>query len=310
MAYIFGICNSAPAVVLKTLVAKKIIATEKDVTVIPLGSHLANREKPTKKMLIALNIMDLVRNLSVLNTPKYKSHIVFVFASPVRLSELDNVVNLDMTKDPSAKGFGYQLSHKIDIAKFRATIKQPVEKMQPVIRNEAEHLTVLTDSIKKGSLLTPLMTFIYSLPSSTLQTPVKIAVAKIIGKGLPLSSLDKLVSQVSDYKLSVTAKDKLMTILGSEVGQRYIDAFKHYRKLKREKSTASIPSIAKSFDVSPYEIRYLLSVIENDLKKDQAPAKKAPKAEQKAAPKRKTKAPTKRSKRETAEPTTRKRGRK
>jgi len=261
MSFMFGVSNSSPAGVADLLTARKLIRGVRDIAIVPLGTSLQAKAKPTRNIVFVLTIADALRNLKVLNSGAYEDCSVFIFASPLRLIELTNLVLLDLTYDAAAKGFGFHLRHSIDLAKYRSVIKRSIPS-KAVVRNTREHLTVLTDSVKKGSLLTPLMTFIYTLPSSTLQTPVKIAVAKILALGKPLSSLDSLVAEISEYALSVAAKDKLIAILTSDVGIKYTEAFAAYRKAKKTKGTAALASIAKKFDVMPYEIRYLMSVMD------------------------------------------------
>ncbi len=261
MAHTFGVCNSSPSVVAKLLIDKGIVETAGDIAIVPVGKTLAHKV-PTRYFIFIVSLSDLIRNLKVLNSANYKECAVFIFASPIRLSELTGVTYLDMMIDPAAKGFGFKLTYNIDLVKYRANMRQSDEKQKQIARDSREHLTILTDSVKEGSLLTPLMTFIYSLPNATLQTPVKIAVAKIISKGLPLTQLDKLIASTSDYVISEKAKSKLYNILQSDVGERYMSAFKQYHQTKKKKGSISLASIANKFNVSDYEIRYLLSVLE------------------------------------------------
>jgi hypothetical protein len=266
MAHFLGICNSSPAKVAELLVKRRIINTVKEVAILPIGSALQSGKSPRRNFIFILSISDVLRNISILNSSKYKNVSIFIFASPIRLNELNNIHYLDLLKDPSAKGFGFNLKPSIDVVLLKNVIRKESLESKPLIRNDREHLTILTDSIKQGSLLTPLMTFIYSLPSSTLQYPVKLAVAKIIAKGLPTSKLDSAIKDISDYSLSVSAKEKLVNILDSEVGDTYKKAFKYYYKVKKEKGTVDINTVAKKFDVTAYEIRYIISILENSKK--------------------------------------------
>jgi hypothetical protein len=266
MAHFLGICNSSPAKVAEVLVKKRFIESIKEVAILPIGRTLQATKSPKRSFIFILSISDVLRNIETLNSLKYKNVLIFIFASPIRLNELNNIHLLDLTKDPAAKGFGFNLLPNIDTSLLKEVIRKQPLKIKPLIRNDREHLTILTDSIKQGSLLTPLMTFIYSLPSSTLQYPVKLAVAKIIAKGLPTSKIDSAIKDISDYSLSISAKEKLINILDSEVGDTYKKAFKYYYKVKKEKGTVDINTVAKKFDVTAYEIRYILSILENSKK--------------------------------------------
>jgi hypothetical protein len=261
--YCFGVCNTPMPVVSKVLVKKKVVDSISSIAVLPVGTLLTRKSKASKSVIFICSIQDLLRNLDILNSVRFSEHKVFVFASPVRLNELSNVVNLDLLKDPAKKGFGFLLQPKINTLLLQQELKKPLAKIKPVERNSAEHLAILTESVKQGSLLTPLMTFIYTLPSSTLQNPVKQAVAKVICKGLPLSKIEALLKTSCEYEITKAAKDKLFAILESDVGTNFREAFIAYNKAKKEKGSAVLTSIAKKFDVSPYELRYLLSVLDS-----------------------------------------------
>lgn len=260
MAHVFGICNSSPSVVLDLFKAKKIINSYKDVKIVPVGESFAEDYEPTK-ILFLLTPSDLLRNTKVLNSERFEEATVVAFGSPIRLSEYDGITHLDLIEDASSIGFGFHLSHKIDLNKYKAELKK---KHVQVSRNSRKHLTVLTDSAKKGSLLTPLMTLLYTLPNSTLQTPAKITVAKILFKDLPSSSLDKVLGEISEYKFSAQAKERLVEVLDSGPGKLYRAAFKEYRKIKKEKGSVSIPPLAKKMGVQEYEIKYILAVLNEE----------------------------------------------
>jgi hypothetical protein len=260
--YCFGVCNNSPDSVLLSLKKKKYISDNSEVSVVEVGKTLSGK-KPKNKFIFVLSIGDFLRNAEILNSKAYVNARVFVFASPIRINELDGIVPLDMEQDPTAKGFGFTLQ-SLQLSKYAGALKR--EQAQ-VKRNTRKHLTILTDSVKIGSLLAPLMTFIYSLPSSTLQTPTKKAVADILVNGVDLELISKL--SISDKNaLSVKAKQKLLSILESELGQKYIQAFKDYKKVKDTKGPTGLQSIAKKYEISLYELKYLLSVLpENNNKK-------------------------------------------
>ena len=271
MSHVFGVANSSPSVVAHLLVKKRLVDCITNISVIRAGTLLRSKARPTCKVIIALTISDFLRNLAVLNSARYKDHIVFVFASPIRLSEMMNITNLDFSDDPSAKGFGYILQPSIDLAKYRSVLRKP-DVLATVKRNPAKHLTVLTEAVKQGSLLTPLMTFIYTLPSSTLQTPVKLAVAEMLVNGLPLSSLTKLIKGVSEYELAENSKNQLIALLKSDTALKYSSAFAAYRE-SAATGKAAIEAIALKHDVLSYELTYLIAVLNGRTKKVKVAAK-------------------------------------
>lgn len=266
MASFLGICNTSPARMAEMLVKKNYINTTKELLVVPVGTVLPERT-PKKKFIFVIHCSDLFRNMKTLNSTKYKNVTVFVFASPIRLSELTNITLLDLSTNPEFKGFGFSLSKTIDWIKLRTALRTNILETKKLIRDDRQHLTILTDSVKEGSLLTPLMTFIYSLPNSTLQQPVKLVVARIIAKRLPISKLNKEIKNISGYTLTDKAHDKLVSILDSKIGLKYRKAFVEYYKQKKERGSVDINGLAKKQDVTSYEMRYILSVLDNQKKK-------------------------------------------
>lgn len=244
-----GISSYSPDDIILFLQKKNLISSTKDIQVVPIGTTL----KVKKQVVFVLSINDLLRNIEVLNDSKA---VVCVFSSPIRLSELKGIYNLDFISLKDKPGFQYT---KLDSRLYTKCLRHPLK----VYRDETVFLVKLTDSIKAGSLLTPLMTFIYTLSSSTYQTPVKKAVANYLYKNQSYKALEKVLDSVSSGKLNLRIKTELANILKSEVGLKYKEAFKTYRELKKQDKTISLKNFCKKFDVSDYEMSYILSVVKD-----------------------------------------------
>lgn len=258
--YCLGVSNQSPDQVLLFLKKKGEIKEFSDVAIVPVGTKLKADKKPSRKILFIVSVSDLYRNLEVLNSARYKGRQVFVFASPLRLVELENTAFLDFERSTVNSGLGYILKNKIDLQRYKVALK---EESGPVSRKDTKYLTSLIDTVKKGSLLTPLMTYIYTLPSSTHQTPVKEAVASYLYKGLSWTKLESTLDSIKGVAVSQRTKDKLKEILRTEIGENYRQAFALYRETKEGGKTPSLASICKKFETSDYEMRYIKSIIED-----------------------------------------------
>ncbi len=246
--YCFGVSNHSPEKVLDILITKGVIPNASAVSIVPVGKVLADKS-PKRKIIFVVSISDLFRNLAVLNGDSYSNVQVFVFASPLRINELEGCTALDITPSVASKGVGFNLLPTLAIAKYRSALKgQPVVTKRAV----AQYLTILTDNVKHGSLLTPLMTLIYTLPKSTHQTPVKEAVAKYF-HGSSLATTYKVLTDLLSEKSFV----KLTDLLESSIAESYRNAMKDLKA----KDNASLSSICTKWGTSDYEIRYLQSVI-------------------------------------------------
>lgn len=262
MAKFFGVSNHSPDQVIKFL-ERRTSASDilGDLAILPFGKKLSPTKKSSRSILFVISISDFYRNAEVLNSPKYANKQVFVFSSPLRLNELTGIIRLDFEHDPALKGLGFLLKSSLDVTAYRNGLRKDADK--PIVRNTGRYLTHLIDSIKQGSLLTPLMTFIYTLPSSTLQTPVKNAVVDFFYKG---QSIDKLLSVVKDIpakSISERSLQALEAVLRSEIADNFKAAFKEFRALKKEGKPTVIPAICKRHGISDYEFKYLKSIVDD-----------------------------------------------
>jgi len=245
----FGISNSAPEVILDLLVQKGIARSRSSVAVVASGSTLDPELKPKRPIVFVLNTSDLMHNLRVLNSDLYLGTRVFIFASPLRLRELQGCTVLDMVEDVANRGLAFKLLNTPNMT----PVKSPRAQDAEVKRQKTQYLTALVDNVRRGSLMTPLMTFIYTLPRATQQTPVKEAVAKHLYNGTRVELVVKNLSAL----LSEKNCEKLVEILESEAAAKYRTAF----QALRDKTVASLKTACTRYDVTDYEMQYLMSVV-------------------------------------------------
>lgn len=245
MARIFGVANHSPEYVIEALRKAKLAESLKSIGIVPSEQRLSRRT--SCEYLLLLSTKDLRRNATVLATPKYENVKVFVFANPMDLSELEGLIALDYESNPEYPGFGFRLK-AFNVREVKKASESRLEYRQ------GRYLHKLIKYVKRGSLLNPLMTYLYTLPSQT-HNFVKVAVAKWFMSG----KSNKSLLAVLEKEVSANVQSRLSAILFNEVGDRFKLVFARIKT----NGSADLKAAAKEHQVSDYEIRYLLSVLSN-----------------------------------------------
>lgn len=243
---LFCVTNHTPLQLRDWLQKHGEIDSPNDVNIHPVGIPLD--KKPKKKFLLILNLQDMLRGMEKLNSKEYKNTIVFLFCAPFRAIELDNAVMLDSAV--SEDRFKFELG-KLRFKSYKDALKKPIT----TARNPDKYLYTIVEDVKEGSFLTPLMTFIYTLPRSTLQTPVKEAVVLHVWHG---KTLDKALAE-RQIELSAKQKSNLVEILESK-GSQYIEALKFFKAKRKEDKKYPLKSLEKLYKVQAYELAYLRKI--------------------------------------------------
>lgn len=257
MAFVFGISNSAPDAVLEKLSRSKLISSPSEVAVHQVGMPLPSKLSSKVKFLFLLTVADIQKHFKTLMSSRYKDVHVFVFGAPMKLNDIAGIVPLDFEPNPELPGFGFKLS-SLTLSPVRRARTQAVLR-----RKNGKYLDSLLTHVQEGSLLNPLMTAIYGLPS-TAQTKVKIVSVSWLYKSKPVSALDaSLLTLASNgIRISAAFRTKLVDILTSDAAKKYQAAFSEYRKEKLDSGKApNIQKIAKQYGVVEYEMTYILSVL-------------------------------------------------
>lgn len=251
----YGISNHSPKQAVDFLVKAKFVAAGKEIKVAEFGCTLP--ATPKKRVLFLVNIQDFYRNVKVLNSDAYKKVSVFVFASALRVREIKGCLPLDQESTQESPGVVVRLK-PLSRAALRAGQK---ESRTDVKREDGKYLINMIESIKKGSLLAPLMTFIYTLPSSTHQTPVKYACAALLVEGQKFEDMVKALSKIG-VSLNDRQRENLKTILSSEPAQKIGEYFKVAKAKKKEGGSVPVDQLCKKAGIDAYEVRYLTSAYE------------------------------------------------
>jgi len=245
---ILGCANHTPEQLLHWL-EKHNIATPADIAIVQQGTHLSSK-RPKSRFLFVTDIESVRVNQHVLNSQSYANTFMFMFGSSLTLSRVSNIVPLDYSKSTSLPLTFDQ--EKLSPSSIRRSLKST--HLHVGIHNH-DNLKELTDRVKLGSLLNPLMTFIYTLPRATHQTQVKEVVAYYIYYGSSVQKFRKLLED-QDIVLSDRVFSRLFEILNSDVGKNYRAAFETYRK-------QGLAIACKKHKVSSYEMSYIASVVES-----------------------------------------------
>ena len=241
---VFGIANHSPDEVVASLLKYKIALKSSDIGILPPMAKADTRYR----FLLVLSAADLSRNLSRLHDTGVK---VFVFSNPVDLLDFSGIVNLDFVPVDDFS-FNFTKLNLLSVSKSPA---------QRVHRNKSQFLSNLINSVKHGSLLNPLMTFIYSLSSTNQNVVKRLAVCHLY-----FGYTEKKLRQCAGEVLTDRATDKLVAILNTSIGHSYATALGRIKSLRTKKAKFELSSIASETSTSSYELSYMLSVL--DSKKD------------------------------------------
>lgn len=250
--FCFGVTHHNPSQVLAFIGKNAVIKTRREVVMARAGAILP--QNPGGKVVFIPDAQTATRNIKVLNSADYTGIIVFVFASALRLKEISGCTLLDSTlsEDPMAPG---SVKLGLRIRKLRSVLtRQTQHKLE---KDAKDYLKDMVDHVKRGSLLNPLMSFIYTLPSSTHQTPVKKACAEFFIKGDSYTNTLRSIERELGMSLTVLAESRLRTILTSDVSNNYRAFFKAYKSTITD---SAMKELCVTHSTAPYEVRYLLSV--------------------------------------------------
>ena len=264
--YCLGVSNHSPLTAIEFLLKTKTISSRKDIQIVEVGTVLP--AKPKRAALAIVSIQDFLKNAKTLNSLAYKDAIVVVFASALRIRELHNCFALDSEPTKESGGVVVRMT-KLSRVRLKQGLKAPCND---VFRQDRKFLIALTDSVKSGSLLNPLMTFIYTLSSATQQTPVKEACAAFFHGGLTFSAMLSMLKSKYGVTLTDRQVSTLSGILEGDVGKSFSGLFKDYRLAKKTASdkTVNLESLCKKHGTAIYEVRYLLSVVGEALERGTA----------------------------------------
>jgi hypothetical protein len=259
MSVVYCSGNHSPEQLLKWL--NKEFEIDFDTFSIPDFGSILNplNKKKLKKNVILLSYRDYLRNAKVLNHKAYKNKNFFVFAPPFRCAEIGNSIWLDFENDKELLGISYRLT---DWRKDKFSLSAQAE---PIYRVDADFKTKVIDHIKStGSILTPFMTLIYTLPSRASQKPVSYALSKWLFNNEPKSKLNSVFDRLRlDVSITQAKQDNFQKLLLGELGDKAREAFKLISDGRKAGKPVSYEDISKKVDIQAYDLRYISKVVQS-----------------------------------------------
>lgn len=251
MPCVYGVSNHTPDQLLCWLRDIQSVNLS-NVSSIRLGKTITKKNfRQLKDYVIFLSATDLKRNLKAVNALSSKTF--FVFDSPLVLFQFKGLRPLDYGDNEDFQEFGTDLyDYFLDM--------DDVVPSVITYDNSITYLSYLISLMEEtDSLLRPLMTFIYTLPNSTHQKPVKILICHALSK----DASEKKIQAIADYiertlGLPDKKKLKLLSLVLSDEAKKYQKAFSAYT------DSTDINKLCKQYKISPYEFRYILSVVNSD----------------------------------------------
>lgn len=249
----YGVANNSPTSFVDQIL--KAGFSSSDICLMPINKTL-KETKPKFKILLVLTNGDFKRNLPLFKSKAYENVKVVFFANAMRLFEYKNLVGLDYVPDPEFPGYGFKLSAKIDMRAFKK------DAPNDVVRENGNYLDNIMAHVREGSLLNPLLTFIYSIPAPN-QLHVRLLFAHYLYEGRKPDELRKAINALPiENKVIQKILNKVEQLVFNSVGEAFKAAFADFRKDNKDKT--KIPTIARRHKVSEYEMKYLLAILSDE----------------------------------------------
>lgn len=252
---VFGVCNHCPDYMFVWL--KKTLCIDQDsILILPEQAFLPKRLKSNIRVIMFLSNRSFRRNLDKLNSDRYKKVTGILFASPLDINEYNNIVPLDFEESNDIHLDAFMLK-SIQGSEFQLDSDLTV-----VSKRKVDYLNIVMEHIKSfGSLLNPLMSFIYTLPNGTHQKPLKEIVCSWIYNNDTVKSLERtLKSKENSMPLSAKQKQRIIELMSSDIANKYKNAIVAYRA-SEVKDEDLLKRLVSEYEVSAYELRYIISII-------------------------------------------------
>lgn len=251
---VYGVCNHSPDCIFSWL-KKSFELGPSEIQILPETNILPKRPKKGVSVVLFLSNKSFRRNLEQINSKPWKKVTGILFASPIDLASYENITPLDFEQSDDLHLDAFLLK---GINKENFVLKGADDFID---RNRTDYLQTVMDHIKSfGSLLNPLMTFIYKLPSATHQKPIKEIICHWLYEGQSIDKLEsKLAEKANSLTLSKKQKQYLLELLSSDIAEKYKNALSDYR-MSSEKDDVKIKQCVSVHEVSAYELRYILSI--------------------------------------------------
>lgn len=246
---LFGCVNTAPDL-LGLYLIKTFKVSSSDIMFVHSDGTLLQRS--TKKYYILLGVQAVKGNLDRINSKKYEGTTGIVCDNTMELHSIKGIIPLDYKEaiDIHVDAF--------DLAPIgKKTFNEPDRTVYIQQEDYTDKIVEKVESFK--GLLTQFMTFIYTNPSATHQTPLKNLACSWLASAENESELQvKLDTLVREIKLSEPKQKRFMELLTTETALLYKTAIAE--TLNMDTDSKEFYDIITKYEVSAYEVRYIMAI--------------------------------------------------
>ena len=252
-----GVANHGPEQLLRHLhEVYKVDVSE--ILQVPVAGNLSLSNKLSKYILFYTS-RDLLRHVRYLSKSKFKDKVIFVLGSSQVLYTVEGLVPLDYIDIDSNRFYDFDLlDYFLPIPLEHSKIK----------KREQDYIDKLSSKVQNGSILTQLMTSIYTIPKSINQKSITYGICRWFVKGGADRELSEFFnSNAKQHSLSANVRGRLEEILFSPIAKNFKKAFNKLQQRRKKGlpvENEDINDIAKQFDVPDFEIRYITIKYDNE----------------------------------------------
>lgn len=252
-----GVANHGPEQVFSHLHSVYGIDISEILQVPPRGNLTLT--KNLAEYILFYTSKDLKRHLKYLARPKFKNKTIIVLGSCQSMFDIEGIVPLDYIDVDSNRFYDFELLDYF--------LPMPKEHSK-LSKREVNYIDHLSTKVQNGSILTQLMTTIYTIPKSVNQKAITLGICDwFVNCGEDRDLIKFFDSNAKQYSVSTNVRGRLEEILLSDVAKGFKKAFKKLYKLRKsnqEVDNLVINGIADKHGVPAFEIRYITIKFENE----------------------------------------------
>jgi hypothetical protein len=260
MAKVIAVCNTVPDTISSMLKS----CTEVVPTYLEVGTRLS--KVPKKEIIYVLTHRDFISNLKIINSEAYGETTIFLFCPVVNAKTLTRILFLDVAKNSTSSNTIRSLYKDPSPDALKGYLDKEF-KRQTIKEIDKEYKYCIVESMVKGSLLNPLMTLLYSIKAEE-NLRIKNLIFDYFSSKTKFSNFEEQL--VHSYEWKTVTKQirlKLLTLLDSEVGRKYVSTLRDFIASKSDKEHSfNLKGACKKAGIEEYEIKYIAN---NMMKKRQ-----------------------------------------
>lgn len=234
--------------------SKKLNILAKQIAFVSSGCALPSPS--VFKCFLFLDCASLRQQLHLVNSNKYRGTYGVVCDNIFALNNIQNLTPLDFKRSDNIHLDGFNTTTELDDVAL-ASHDAPV-MFEPV--SFEDQVVEKVQSFQ--GILTVFMTFIYTTPSSTHQTPLKELACRWLSSTQDVNMLETSFAQlVCKIKLNEQKQNRFLSLLTSDTAMLYKEVINQVKALHVD--SKEFNDAVKERGVSAYEVRYILAVAKN-----------------------------------------------